>query len=73
MALLLPLVPFAFSEQRLELVANEVTVIEGLEEQGPTLEELVLYQNHIKCIDNIQHLTNLRWLPAFLLAATSPN
>ncbi|CDJ65858.1 hypothetical protein, conserved [Eimeria necatrix] len=48
--------------RRLELVANEVTVIEGLEEQGPTLEELVLYQNHIKCIDNIRHLTNLRIL-----------
>ncbi|CDJ50323.1 hypothetical protein, conserved [Eimeria brunetti] len=39
-----------------------ITVIEGLEEQGPTLEQLELYQNHIKRIDNIQNLTNLRVL-----------
>ncbi|CDI85821.1 hypothetical protein, conserved [Eimeria praecox] len=48
--------------RKLALIANEVTVIEGLEEQGQTLEQLELYQNHIKRIDNIQHLTNLRVL-----------
>ncbi|CDJ35327.1 uncharacterized protein EMH_0025340 [Eimeria mitis] len=48
--------------KKLALIANEVTVIEGLEEQGPTLEQLELYQNHIKRIDNIQHLTHLRVL-----------
>lgn len=48
--------------KKLALIANEVTVIEGLEEQGPSLEQLELYQNHIRRIDNIQHLTNLRVL-----------
>lgn len=61
--------------QKLALIANEVTVIEGLEEQGPSLEQLELYQNHIRRIDNIQHLTNLRFafmfpLSSLLLAST---
>lgn len=48
--------------RKLALIANEVTTIEGLEAQAATLQQLELYQNHIKCIDNVQHLTNLRVL-----------
>ncbi|OEH75449.1 hypothetical protein cyc_03809 [Cyclospora cayetanensis] len=45
--------------RKLALIANDVSVIEGLEAQGPTLEQLELYQNSITRIDNVQHLTNL--------------
>lgn len=54
------LLPCAWCVQKFALIANEVTEIEGLEAQGPTLEQLELYQNHIGRIDQIQHLTNLR-------------
>lgn len=48
--------------RQLALIANEVETIEGLEAQGSSLQQLELYQNHIKRIDNVQHLTSLRVL-----------
>lgn len=67
LSLLLLLLARLLRAQKLALIANEVSVIEGLEEQGPTLEQLELYQNHIKRIDNIQHLTHLRFALTFQL------
>ncbi|KAL8438822.1 hypothetical protein Efla_003859 [Eimeria flavescens] len=48
--------------RKLALIANEVSVIEGLEAQGPTLQQLELYQNSINRIDNLQHLFTCRVL-----------
>ncbi|KAL8435569.1 hypothetical protein ACSSS7_002414 [Eimeria intestinalis] len=45
--------------KKLALIANDVSVLEGLEAQGPTLQQLELYQNSIGRIDNIQHLLHL--------------
>ncbi|KAL8272377.1 hypothetical protein Esti_003667 [Eimeria stiedai] len=45
--------------KKLALIANDVSVLEGLEAQGPTLQQLELYQNSIVRIDNIQHLFEL--------------
>lgn len=47
--------------QKLALIANEVETIEGLEAQASSLQQLELYQNHLKRIDNVRHLTCLRY------------
>ena len=48
--------------KKLAIIASCVTEIEGLDEQGETMEHLEVYQGLVKEIRNIDHLINLKVL-----------